>query len=109
MAAIGDIFTDALKPFAEDDRRIFETNSPKWVADVERMLTVRNEKEAAASLSDVKDQLGVGRSSIYREIAAGRLRTCKLGSRTLIHKTDFDDYCASPANSGGGPLCSAAL
>lgn len=60
------------------------------------------------SLTDVKDQLGVGRSTIYREIAAGRLRTCKLGSRTLIHKTDFDDYCASLAN-GGGSLCSVGL
>ena len=61
------------------------------------------------SLSDVKDQLGVGRSTIYREIAAGRLRTCKLGSRTLIHKTDFDDYCASLAGTGGSSPCSAAL
>ena len=61
------------------------------------------------SLTDVKKQLGVGRSTIYREIAAGRLRTCKLGSRTLIHKTDFDDYCASLASSGGGLPCSAAL
>lgn len=59
------------------------------------------------SLSDVKDQLGVGRSTIYREIAAGRLRTCKLGSRTLIHKTDFDDYCASLAGTGA-PSCLAA-
>ncbi|GEM_PF-1759208 len=60
------------------------------------------------SLTDVKDQLGVGRSTIYREIAAGRLRTCKLGSRTLIHRTDFDDYCASLA-SGDGSLCSVGL
>ena len=61
------------------------------------------------SLTDVKDQLGVGRSTIYREIAAGRLRTCKLGSRTLIHKTDFDDYCASLANTGGGSHYSASF
>ena len=60
------------------------------------------------SLTDVKKQLGVGRSTIYREIAAGRLRTCKLGSRTLIHKTDFDDNCASLAGTGGGSPCSAA-
>ncbi len=61
------------------------------------------------SLSDVKDQLGVGRSTIYREIAAGGLRTCKLGSRTRILKTDFDEYCASLASSGGGSPCSTAL
>lgn len=59
------------------------------------------------SLTDVKKQLGVGRSTIYREIAAGRLRTCKLGSRTLIHKTDFDEYCASLAGTGA-PSCLAA-
>ena len=61
------------------------------------------------SLTDVKDQLGVGRSTIYREIAAGRLRTCKLGSRTLIHKADFDDYCASLARCGSSSSCPTAL
>lgn len=58
MATIGDIFTDALKPYAEEDRRIFETNSPKWVADVERMLTSRNEKEAAATFRGLLDTDG---------------------------------------------------
>lgn len=61
------------------------------------------------SLSDVKEQLGVRRSTIYLEIAAGRLRTCKLGSRTLIHKTYFEDYCASLASMDGGTSCSVAL
>lgn len=58
MATIGDIFTDALKPYAEEDRRIFETNSPKWVADVERMLTSRNEKKAAAAFRGFLDTDG---------------------------------------------------
>lgn len=60
------------------------------------------------SLSDVKDQLGIGHSTIYREIAAGRLRTCKLGCRTLIHRPDFDDYCASLAGTGATSCLAAS-
>jgi hypothetical protein len=58
MAAVGDIFADALKPYAEEDQRIFDTSSPKWVADVERMLASRNEKEAAATFRRFLDADG---------------------------------------------------
>ena len=48
IAAISEIFTEAVEPLAEEHRRIYETNSPKWVAEVERTLASRNEKDAAA-------------------------------------------------------------
>lgn len=49
MAAISEIFTEAMEPFADEHLRIYETNSPKWVAEVERTLASRNEKDAAAA------------------------------------------------------------
>ena len=45
---------------------------------------------------------GIGRSRLYEDVAAGRLRTFKLGTRTLIRAEDarrwLDSYagCAPP-------------
>lgn len=36
--------------------------------------------------------LGVGRSTLYAEIAAGRLRACHIGRRTLIHAADLEAF-----------------
>ena len=52
MAAISEIFTEAMEPFADEHLRIYETNSPKWVAEVERTLASRNEKDAAAAFRE---------------------------------------------------------
>ena len=55
MAAISEIFTDAMDPLAEEYRRIYETNSPKWVAEVERTLASKNEKDVAAAFRGFLD------------------------------------------------------
>ena len=55
MAAISEIFTEAVEPLAEEHRRIYETNSPKWVEEVERTLASRNEKDAAAAFRGFLD------------------------------------------------------
>ena len=65
--AISEIFTDALKPYAEEERRIFETHSGKSVADVERMLVSRNEKDAAAAFRGILDADG-GMDSIRQTL-----------------------------------------
>ena len=40
------------------------------------------------------DDLPIGRTKAYTEIAAGRLRAVKLGQRTLILAGDLKDYLA---------------
>ena len=51
----------------------------------------RHERQAAEAghvlafpLSQVQERLGISRSKAYEEIAAGRLKAVKCGSRTLI-------------------------
>jgi hypothetical protein len=41
------------------------------------------------------DELPIGRTKAYAEIAAGRLRAVKSGQRTLILADDLRDYLAS--------------
>ena len=38
----------------------------------------------AYPIDDLADAIGIGRTKIYEEINAGRLRAKKLGSRTLV-------------------------
>jgi excisionase family DNA binding protein len=43
-------------------------------------------------LDEFADAVGIGRSKLYAEIRAGRLKAKKLGSRTLIKATDAQAY-----------------
>jgi hypothetical protein len=38
----------------------------------------------AYPINDLADAIGIGRTKLYAEISAGRLRAKKLGSRTLV-------------------------
>lgn len=42
------------------------------------------------SINSACRQLSMGRSWLYAEIAAGRIKTLKLGSRTLITMSELD-------------------
>jgi len=46
----------------------------------------------AHSIADVVARTGIGRSTIYSEIHAGRIRTRKVGSRTIILDSDLRAY-----------------
>jgi excisionase family DNA binding protein len=37
--------------------------------------------------------LGIGRSSFYGEVSAGRLITIRAAGRTLVHRRDLEAYC----------------
>jgi excisionase family DNA binding protein len=55
----------------------------------------------AFPMSEVQERLGISRSKAYEEIAAGRLRAVKCGSRTLI------PYAAGEAWLDGLPALAA--
>lgn len=57
-------------------------------------MTIQDEKIAAAGLSvlDAARFAGVGRSTIYEELAAGRLRAVKVGRRTIIPQPALVDW-----------------
>ena len=50
------------------------------------------EAARAFSIADLVKRLPVGRSTIYEEIRAGRLRAVKLGSRTLVLDHDLSAW-----------------
>ncbi len=52
-------------------------------------------EKVASSIPETADEVGVGRSRLYEEIAAGRLKARKVGARTIILHTDRDAWLAS--------------
>ncbi len=44
------------------------------------------------SIPEVCRTTGIGRTTIYEEIRAGRLRALKLGRRTIIRTTDLQKW-----------------
>lgn len=64
--------------------------------DVERLLSI---PEAARAMG------GIGRTLVYRELAAGRLRSIHVGRRVLIPAGALADYAASATTqAAGGPV-----
>jgi excisionase family DNA binding protein len=58
----------------------------------------------AYSIKEAAKAIGISRSSVYVEIAEGRLRVTKVGRRSLIFDADLNAWLASlremrPANS----------
>jgi hypothetical protein len=53
------------------------------------------------SVNDISQRNGVGRSKIYEEIAAGRLKARKLGARTIIVDEDENAWLSSLPRLGG--------
>lgn len=44
------------------------------------------------SVAEVASALGIGRSALYSEIAAGRLRTIRVGRRRLVPASAIAEY-----------------
>ena len=51
--------------------------------------------KVASSIPETAEEVGVGRSRLYEEIAAGRLKVRKVGARSIILHTDRDAWLAS--------------
>lgn len=55
------------------------------------------------TLADFCARYSIGKTSVYREVAAGRLRLRKYGTATRIARTDAEAWAASlPVVTGGG-------
>jgi excisionase family DNA binding protein len=60
-----------------------------------RMQADAKKDKLAYGINDVLDVVPVGRSFIYEEIRAGRLKAFKIGKRTLIADDDLRAWIAS--------------
>lgn len=54
----------------------------------------------AYGIADAVQATSVGRSFLYEEIRAGRLKTFKVGTRTLISANDLADWLAAYQTTG---------
>ena len=67
-----------------------------------------NTRKMALSIRECIALVGVGRSFLYTEIAAGRLVAKKAGRRTIVSKNDLNDWLSRlppmPA-TGSKPPC----
>ncbi len=52
-------------------------------------------EQIAPSVVEADQRAGVGRSTIYEELASGRLSARKLGRRTVILEADLRQWLAS--------------
>jgi excisionase family DNA binding protein len=52
------------------------------------------------NIEAVQHRLGLGRSTIFELIAAGRLRSVKVGRRRLISESAIADFVASLEEAG---------
>ena len=46
----------------------------------------------AYSVNEAMQAIGVGRTKLYSEINAGKIKTRKLGNKTIIPAKDLSDY-----------------
>ncbi len=58
-------------------------------ADRRRKLVM---EKVAYTVNEALQALGISRNTLYRAIAAGELKTRKIGSRTIILVVDLDDW-----------------
>ena len=57
---------------------------------------------SAYTIKQFCEEFGIGRSLAYAEIAAGRLRSRKVGKRTLVLRSDAEKWAALLPD-GNGP------
>jgi len=59
------------------------------------MATKPTAQRKLCTISDVCEQLSVGRSTVYQLIDAGSLRRVKVGARALIPQSDVDAFVSA--------------
>lgn len=51
------------------------------------------ERKLLVGIAEAARMIGVGRSKLYSEISASRIKVRKAGKRSLIAVTDIEDWC----------------
>ena len=54
----------------------------------------------AYSVNEAMQAIGVGRTKLYAEINAGKIKTRKLGTKTIIAAKDLNEYIESLPAAG---------
>jgi excisionase family DNA binding protein len=72
----------------EQQRRRGQRQASLALDDSLRRAGVLDQSRLAYTIAELVRGTGAGRSKIYEEIAAGRLKVRKLGSRTLVLHSD---------------------
>jgi len=60
--------------------------------DISPTERIRRARQRALSIKEFSEQYGIGRSSVYEELKAGRLRARKIGKRTIIAIDDAEEW-----------------
>jgi excisionase family DNA binding protein len=66
-------------------------------AEIASSTARRPEPDRLLAIPDAADALGIGRSMLYQQIAAGRIRTVKVGRRRLVPSGAVRDYIDTAA------------
>jgi len=53
---------------------------------------LRRARQRALSIQEFTEQYGIGRTSVYEELKAGRLHGRKIGKRTIITVDDAEEW-----------------
>lgn len=64
-------------------------------ADLQATMAAPDGPDRLLSIPEAADALGIGRSALYGEIGAGRLRTVKVGRRRLVPSSAIAERIAS--------------
>ncbi len=55
-------------------------------------VSVRSNERKLLSIPEVAQHTGLGRSTLLKEMYAGRLRSVKVGARRLVHPDDLNEW-----------------
>ena len=65
--------------------------------------TLTDSELRAYSVAQVLDRVPIGRTKLYEEIREGRLRTCKIGTWTLVTAGALRDWLHRASNYNAPP------
>ena len=65
------------------------------------MLTMTPTRHRLSKITEAADELRISRALVYREIAAGRLKSVKIGGAARITSEELDRYVDALATQAG--------
>jgi excisionase family DNA binding protein len=68
--------------------------------DITALRSAKSADKLAYGVAETAHALGIGRTKLYEQIGAGRLRTRKIGSRTVIPAEELHRYLSTLPEGG---------